>query len=396
MTSVTAVKTAEYKPVSYEINGDYNFENTAVQDSIFTTQNMAAHVCAANEDKEEGGFFNGIKNFFSGIFKGIGDFFKGLFSKEDEAPDEPVKETETDNDTEETKPTENNAEEELPEGAYYDEQGRLVVTIVDTTIPYEGVEYDDTNTKDGTIGYTKQGDSAGDCWLLSGVNSLSYTEEGKQIIKDALDYKDGETVVHLKGAQDYTITDEELEAAKSTGGYSRGDEDMVLLELAVQKALNDISSGKVNVSSETIAQEIAEKGNTLLRGGRQSTLFYLLTGKESEVYSKTKDGAIEKMDDEMQALLAPSTRSYALDAFEENGGKDIALSAGLSEEDAAVTDIYGNNVEFKLQNAHGYSIKEINGDNVTVVNPWDSGKEIVLSKDTVLDTFDDFTFCDLS
>ena len=76
------------------------------------------------------------------------------------------------------------------------------------------VNFTSTDTQDGVITGTYQ-QGTGDCWLLAGVNALSYTEEGRRIIKEALDYQDnGDTVVHLKGAGDYTVTKAEIEAIK--------------------------------------------------------------------------------------------------------------------------------------------------------------------------------------
>ena len=43
----------------------------------------------------------------------------------------------------------------------------------------------DEDTKDGEIGDTEQ-NSTGNCWLLSGANALSYTEEGQEIINELI------------------------------------------------------------------------------------------------------------------------------------------------------------------------------------------------------------------
>ena len=51
-------------------------------------------------------------------------------------------------------------------------------------------------SKDGKIDNANQGQT-GDCWLISGVNALSYSEEGQKCIKEALEYHDGYTIVHF-------------------------------------------------------------------------------------------------------------------------------------------------------------------------------------------------------
>ena len=98
-----------------------------------------------------------------------------------------------------------------------------------------------------------QGNS-GDCWLISGILSLSYTPEGKNLIQDAISINpDGSYNVTFSGVdKTYKITKEELEAANknsflngigfSDSEYSTGDDDMLLIELAMEKLVyeNDI------------------------------------------------------------------------------------------------------------------------------------------------------------
>ena len=66
----------------------------------------------------------------------------------------------------------------------------------------------DDSTRDGEIGNSSQ-NGTGNCALLSAINALSYTNQGKQIIKNALEYKEnGDVVVRFKGVGDYTVTKE--------------------------------------------------------------------------------------------------------------------------------------------------------------------------------------------
>ncbi len=241
------------------------------------------------------------------------------------------------------------------------------------------------NTKDGQITGTYQR-GTGDCWLLAGVNAISYTEKGRQLIHDALDYKEnGDTVVHLKGAGDYVVTKEELEAVKNkqrrgSKEYSVGDDDMLIMEIAIEKVMDDIATKRVKLSSNAPAeyenqQELLADLNTYknsITGGQITELMYLLTGKQTE-YLRDKNSMENALNDSMQ--------------------KDVALGAAMMD-DKAVRDVNGNTVQ--LYGRHAYSVKNVTGDTVTVINPWNSAEEIVLSRETFMSAFDNISKCDLT
>lgn len=245
------------------------------------------------------------------------------------------------------------------------------------------IDFFDGDTKDGKIDPTKQG-ATGDCWLLSGVNALSYTEEGRNMIKDSLEYgDDGLVRVHLKGIESIcVITPEEIAATKGSSQYSSGDDDMIIFELAIEKVLDDIAEGRIALDSSAAPWFIEDqsrlstttRGKSSTNGGYTNELIYLLTGKVGE-YSNDKD-----------------KKNEFLDRFQQNGNKDFALGAGLAEE-IEVQDANGNNI--KLAGHHAYAVKSVNGDTVTITNPWDSSKEIVLPRETFLNNFD-LNACDLS
>ena len=68
-----------------------------------------------------------------------------------------------------------------------------------------------SNTRiNGKVSNNKQG-MLGDCYLLSGLNSLSYSKFGRDSIKNSIHKnKDNTITVHLKGInKDYTITKQE-------------------------------------------------------------------------------------------------------------------------------------------------------------------------------------------
>ena len=86
---------------------------------------------------------------------------------------------------------------------------------------------------DGCIDTFKQGNT-GDCYLLAGIESLSNTEEGKQIIKESIKRPFwGGVSVTLKGVnKTYYFSAQELLEAKQ---LSKGDDDVLAIELAFKK-----------------------------------------------------------------------------------------------------------------------------------------------------------------
>lgn len=237
------------------------------------------------------------------------------------------------------------------------------------------------DSKDGKIDDSKQG-ATGDCWLLSGVNAINYTDEGKKCIEDALEYKDGYTIVHFKGgAGDYVVTDEEILATRGTTQYSSGDMDMVILEIAVEKFRNDVANGNVTFDyhSGAYVSDVPENNSSAgfpfisksaVNGGHEAQLMYLLTGKKPVDYVY-----YEEYEDYLNKL---------------NEG-DAAITFGVPSK---LYDINGK----KIYNGepHAFAVKAFDGENVTIVNPWDSSKEEVISLEELKSKANTFTYIDLS
>ncbi len=51
------------------------------------------------------------------------------------------------------------------------------------------------STRNGSIENTTQGD----CWLLSAINALSYTEDGAEIIGNLIEYDEDGITINLEG-----------------------------------------------------------------------------------------------------------------------------------------------------------------------------------------------------
>ncbi len=90
----------------------------------------------------------------------------------------------------------------------------------------------------------------GDCWLLAGINSLSYSKLGENVLKNSIqNNKNGTYTVALKRGKflicDFTSSD--IKYAKQSGRYSSGDSDVLLMELAVEKFFEAYQDGKVKL-----------------------------------------------------------------------------------------------------------------------------------------------------
>lgn len=241
---------------------------------------------------------------------------------------------------------------------------------------FTGLFKKDNSGKDGTIGYTKQG-STGDCWLLSGINALSYNKKGQEIIKNALEYKDGYTIVHF-AIGDVEVSDEEIERAQKSPYSSSGDLDMIIFEKAFTKIRDDIHQGEIMIVEDApYWMSGIETGGisvgSSITGGEALEAYYFLTGKIGT-------GVLGEQREEM------------LDAYM-NDRENIILCARTSNE-GMIEDIEGNSVE--LFAPHAYSIKNVDEDTVTIVNPHDSSKEIVLSRGVFLDNFSGLEALNLS
>lgn len=137
----------------------------------------------------------------------------------------------------------------------------------------------------------------GDCALLSTLYGFSRTKEGAQAIEDALvelTGDDGEAIGYQvtfdKGDDDksndetYTISRAELEVAKKgTSGrqYATGDDDVTILELALEKSFNQSQDPVLRNLVDNYTSVNAEDK---LNGVNPASITYLFTGDASSNY----------------------------------------------------------------------------------------------------------------
>ena len=222
------------------------------------------------------------------------------------------------------------------------------------------------DSRDSKITATAQG-GACDCWLLSAVNALSYTNAGKDLIKNSITWHKNDiknvATVNLFGVAKVTISHERFREMQGANYYSNGDKDMLAFELAFSSISLAMQLGAFKIDTD-FTNNHAEN----VDGGNAQEAFYMLTGKCPE--NTTDKGAINKL----------------LNTFQKNCDRDFAVCATRHiKEDKQVKDIDGKSIT--IYGNHVYAVKRADGDSVTIVNPHDSGKKNNNIKKNLLGSF---------
>ena len=249
------------------------------------------------------------------------------------------------------------------------------------------VDNNNTTNPSGVNGeideYIEQG-GTGDCWLLTGVLALNSTEVGKNIIKSSITANaDGSVTVNFKGVGvSYTISLDEIKKHDTddikNDAYSNGDNDMLVLELAVEKLKNDIASGKVKLDVIENSYEGYNGENGEIEGGFAQQLLYFLTGEESITATAKYIRAPQTPNDPAQTFIPESYINKIFNEALENGNTAITFGLYDGTHSAKLT----NGKDYKLplgRGGHALAITNLTKDTVTFVNPWDSTKEYTMS-----------------
>lgn len=285
-----------------------------------------------------------------------------------------------------------------------------------------------------------------DCALLSTVYGLSLTEDGSKAISDSIKInKDangnitGYDVTFKGTGESYHITQDELELAKTkekdARKYSYGDDDMTILELALEDCFEQSQDETLRGLVDNYTNLNAEDK---LYGVNPASVTYLLTGEKSEWFdvrsednitkrfnandnysAKTKDGndeftfkeneyynilgyASDKSSFKVEEASTKSVVQLDYDDFINNVfAKDVdddaasareALENFTSDSVSVFAVKNGNNIvkgpngeDVELsKDAHAYAVSNVRDGIVTLVNPWNSGEKIEITMDSLL------------
>lgn len=330
----------------------------------------------------------------------------------------------------------------------YEADGKTIKKITVNKFDKDGVLIsDEIQDKDGktvsTHDYSKvdgKFDTAfqkgrGDCYLLSGLNAINESSEGKELLKKTVtigkDPKTGETTytVNFPGAKQvrekllaqgvpadkidindsYTYTESQVhEKAKQSGTkYSSGDKDVLLLEVAyedyrtaLKDDAEDLHVAKPNLKPREIQTMLhirglnAEDKNDNLRSGQGGDAVFMLTGKEPEEFifhgSSATDKPVCNIDADLNMTVAGSGNKLTpqqstqidsmLDTMEQDYKKDGKLDqyAGTAGFTVGKQTING---KVEADGGHSFSISKVDGDTVYLRNPWDPTKEITMTRE---------------
>lgn len=231
---------------------------------------------------------------------------------------------------------------------------------------------------DGVVGDSYQSKITGDCWLLTGVNSLMTTSWGKKAVKNAITPDGyGGVTVKFKGSfleqKEFHISAKEIQNAALSGFYSTGDPDMLAIELAAEKFYDKaIAKGKLyheDYFDKKCGHSTSINGTPMkLPSYEEYMIEELLTG--AKPITAVGNNEENYWDVKLLKEISKNKDDYAVQVCFEKW-KDLF---GQRKEDEP---IHGN---------HAYMIKSINyGVDVTIINPYKTDEEIVLPFDYFLE-----------
>ena len=270
--------------------------------------------------------------------------------------------------------------------------GESYASLDEIASEINNIEIENSNDMDGVFGVSAQAFNGLDCGLLSAINSLNYSDLGREALQNAVRYDaDGTAHVYLEGLnREYTFTQNDLDTIPK---LPMGDDDMRLLDAACRMAGQDVLSGQISISPDApyyCNYDSIYDGN-LQSGFYPQTVYYFLTGKDaSDEFKFDRFDRIMQLDaiEQGNRLALCVASGYETDGYFEYANVkrfDVYVPG------KAVTDAFGN--ECAVPNMHSYAVKDVNTKTdgsrvVTLVNPWDSGDELVLDEQTYLDLFD--------
>ena len=255
---------------------------------------------------------------------------------------------------------------------------------------------------DGEIGGIQQGE-IGDCWLLGDVVSLSLTKQGKEFIKNAIDYNhlgtsDDPYMVYLINTEgkkiQISLTEEELQNYKRKK-YSNGDIDMKILEVAIEKYFDSERARGIEFANN---EELLDGG--IPNVGKYSVT-WMLTGRSGKGFTSST------IRDEFKDSFSPLTKDTVTTAIENyaNNPSNIAFTCAFSdtsvEKKSSKPSLFRFLSDEPLIENHCYTvsgvIKNCNGniELVRCLNPHDTHKEILIPYEKFLSSVAQISYVEL-
>ncbi|MCQ2739940.1 MAG: hypothetical protein MJ237_06910 [bacterium] len=238
-----------------------------------------------------------------------------------------------------------------------------------------------------------------DCWLLSGIKSLSLTSWGKKAIKDSiLDNNDeGTYTVKLNGVNFETIINQEDIDKAREEYYSIGDLDVLLIELATERYLRqEVEKGNIVRESDVLegSSGIGEISAQYLLTGEKGFGFCLAQSKEEKI-KETE----QKLSEASEAMKFgyKNTQDYWFNTYSQDTFKKLLYKLSENNDTALTCSFKESRNWFKKElydekdinsfdnlSEHAYVIKNIEKDennnitNIILINPHDS--DILIKK----------------
>lgn len=252
---------------------------------------------------------------------------------------------------------------------------------------------------DGEIGGIQQGE-IGDCWLLGDAVSLSLTKQGKESIKNAIDYNhlgtsDDPYIVYLINTEgkkiEISLTEEELQNYKRKK-YSNGDIDIKMLEVAIEKYFDSERAKGIEFANN---EELLDGG--IPNVGKYSVT-WMLTGQSGKGLTSST------IRDEFKDSFSPLTKDTVTTAMEHyaDNQSNIAFTCSFSgtsvEKESSKPSLFGFLFDKPLIGNHCYTvsgvIKNCNGniELVRCLNTHDTHKEILIPYEKFLSSVDQISY----
>lgn len=284
-------------------------------------------------------------------------------------------------------------------------------TVQKTKLPNAILTFNNSNS-DGKIGFFQQSNKRGDCYLLASLLSISNTTTGaeilkKNITKDKLgnfqitlpgaiavkkDYANDNKKCYVTGR--YTITLADINKARQSGKYSKGDIDVLLYELAFERYRKEVlKTNQANNQQSQYGMAGQYVGNGTfadpLKGGQSNDAIFILTGRKSKDYSISSNS--------VASISSQSIKSIDI----QDGKLSRKGVEHFFEKMTKDPDRYAATFYLKLDNGkgdHGYhalTLSRVDKDKVYFINPWNSKKEFSLSKEGFFKAAYHITIADL-